>query len=131
MIGKNNPFNIRSASGNHWIGQCGCTRGFADFESIEFGIRAACILIMVSYRKKNVVTIQEIIERFAPSVENNTEKYVQFVCNILSCFPFDIPKKFDFVTLLHAMSVYEGNPLPVYRIENVIEKFNIKPYKCK
>ena len=131
MIGKNNPFNLRYSSGNRWIGQIGCTRGFADFSTLEYGIRAACILIMVSYRKKNVVTIQEIIERFAPSMENDTEAYVRFVCNKLGCFPFDIPRKIDFPRLLKAMSQFEGCEVPCSSIVSVIESFNIKPYKCQ
>lgn len=131
MIGKNNPFNIRYSLGNKWIGQNGCTRGFADFSLLEYGIRAACILIMVSYRKKNAVTIAEIIERFAPSLENNTQKYISFVCGVLGCFPFDIPKRADFPKLLNAMSIFEGNPVSVKEITRVIDVFNIKPYKCK
>ena len=131
MIGNNNPFNIRYSVGNKWIGQNGCTRGFADFSSLDYGIRAACILIMVSYRKKDVVTIQEIIERFAPSVENNTQKYVDFVCSIIGCFPFSIPRIDEYPKLLNAMSIFEGNKVPIEDIVNVINEFNIKPYKCK
>lgn len=131
MIGKNNPFNIRYSVGNKWIGQNGCTRGFVDFSSLDYGIRAACILIMVSYRKKDVVTIQEIIDRFAPSVENNTQKYVDFVCSTIGCFPFDIPQRSDYTRLLAAMSIFEGNSVSMQKIDEVINKFNIKLYKCK
>lgn len=131
MVGKNNPFNIRYSLGNKWLGQIGCTRGFADFSSLDYGVRAACILLMVSYRRKNVVTIQEIIDRYAPSVENNTYEYVRFVCSSLGCFPFDIPRKSDWPRLLSAMSIFEGNFVSVQKISEVISNFNIKPFKCK
>lgn len=131
MIGKNNPFNIRVSVGNNWLGQVGSTRGFVDFSSMDYGIRAACVLIMQSYRKKNVLTISEIIHRFAPPVENNTQKYIDFVCSRLGCFPFDLPDRNDFPCLLSAMSKYEGNPVLAADVRSVIFQFDIKPYKCK
>ena len=133
MIGKNNPFNIRFVKGNHWLGSSmqPQTRGFCNFDSLDFGIRAACILIMRSYRKQDVLTISEIIHRFAPSSENDTDKYIQFVCNGLSCFPFDIPKRSDFPMLLSSMSIFEGNKISPSEISEVIDKFKIVPYICK
>lgn len=131
MIGQNNPFNIRYAHINHWIGQIGNTRGFCDFVHVNYGIRAACILVMRSYRKQNICTISEIITKFAPPCENKTTKYVEYVCRVMSAFPFDVPRRDEFPALLCAMSVYEGNPVSVDEIKIVINEFNIKPYKCK
>lgn len=131
MIGRCNPFNIRYNSRNNWLGQTGQTRGFADFSSMEYGIRVAAVLVMRSYRKKGILSICEIINRFAPSSENATAKYVAFVCFQLSCFPFDIPTRADYPRLLLAMSKFEGNPLLLSDIESCIEKFNIVPFKCK
>lgn len=131
MVGINNPFNIRHNGQNHWLGLNGSTCGFCNFDSLDYGIRAACILIMKSYRKKNILTISEIIHRFAPPSENNTDKYVDFVCSKLGCFPFDIPVRSAFPHLLHAISVYEGNPISAVHVYDVIKKFNIIPNKCK
>ena len=90
MVGKNNPFNIRYNPRNMWLGleKDQVYHGFCNFVDIKYGIRAACYLLMVSYRKKGIVTISEIVSRFAPSSENDTEKYIQYVCNCLGCFPF-------------------------------------------
>ena len=131
MIGRCNPFNIRQSAGNNWLGSVGSTRGFVDFVNMDFGIRAAAILIMRTYRKKNVLTVSEIINRFAPSSENDTRRYVDFVCSRMSCFPFDIPGKSDYPSLLSAMSVFEGNPVSYVDICFVLAKFNIVPYKNK
>lgn len=133
MIGKNNPFNIRHNAGNHWLGQSVNleSHGFCNFDSLDFGIRAACMLIMRSYRKKGVLSVDEIIHRFAPPSENRTDKYVQYVCNFMGVMPFSIPKPSEFVSLLLAMSRYEGNPLFPYQILSVIHKFGIKPYQIR
>lgn len=131
MIGRNNPFNLRYSKNNHWLGLTGQTRGFCDFVNMDFGIRAVAIMIMRTYRMKNVLTISEIIHRFAPPTENNTNKYVDFVCSQLSCFPFDIPSCAEYPSLLSAMSVFEGNPVSIDTINFAIAKFNIVPYKKK
>lgn len=130
MIGLNNPFNIR-VSTSRWIGSDGSTRGFVNFRSIDYGVRAAAILIMRTYRMKNVCTIAEIVNCFAPPSENNTQKYIDFVCRQMSCFPFDVPRRDEFPSLLCAMSLYEGNPVSCDDIKQVLLDFNIKPYKCK
>lgn len=133
MIGKNNPFNIRFSRNNMWIGQVGQTNGFVNFSDEEYGIRAAALLIMRSYRSKGVLTISEIIHRYAPVSENDTSKYIAFLCSHLGCFPFDIPKDYaEYLDLLHWICVYEiGEYLavPVSAIDTVCKKYNIKPIK--
>lgn len=128
MIGRNNPFNLRYSKNNHWLGLTGQTRGFCDFENIDFGIRAAALLVMRSYRMKNVLTISEIIHRFAPPSENNTARYIDYVCCRLSCFPFDIPTFDEYPILLSAMSSFEGNFVGIAEINYVIDEFHIVPY---
>lgn len=135
MIGKNNPFNIRFSRNNLWIGQIGKTNGFVDFSDIEYGIRAAALLIMRSYRSKGILTISEIINRYAPKSENNTSVYIEFVCSHLGVFPFDIPSDFNqYVDLLHWMSVMEvgrENAVSVLEIKAVCYKYKIKPIKLR
>lgn len=105
---KNNPLNIRYSPLNKWIGLCGHRNGFCEFETLDYGVRAACILLMRSYRKKGVKTYSEIINRFAPSSENPTSKYLDFVLNFVHAFPFDIPdSSIDFAYLISAMFQFE------------------------
>ena len=79
MIGNNNPLNIRYSVKNRWIGQTGETRGFCNFSSTVYCVRACAYLLMRSYRKRGKRTYAELIETFAPPVENPTHDYVTFV----------------------------------------------------
>lgn len=135
MIGKNNLFNIRFSRNNMWIGQVSQTNGFVNFSDVEYGIRAAALLIMRSYRSKDVLTISEIVNRYAPASENNTSKYIDFLCARLGCFPFDIPKDYDeYVRLLYWICVYEvgeDSAVSIQAIDTVCKKYNIKPIKLE
>ena len=132
MVGRNNPFNIRFSRNNQWIGQAGHTNGFVDFSEKIYGVRAAALLVLRSYRSKGILTISEIINRFAPSSENNTAKYVEYVCTQLGVFPFDIPKnKDEYYKLLAAMSRFEGNPVSYAVIEFVCKYFHINPINSR
>ena len=99
MIGKNNPLNIRYVKANNWRGQTGHTRGFCDFGSVDSCIRAFAILVLRSYKRLGVVTISQIIKRYAPPSENDTFRYINFVCDHLGCFPFDVIKDVDMMSL--------------------------------
>lgn len=76
----NNPLNIRYEINNHWLGQTGQLSGFVRFKDQVWGVRAACVLLK-NYRKKGVVTVEDIITRWAPPSENDTENYIRFVCS--------------------------------------------------
>ena len=134
MIGKNNPLNIRYSRLNKWKGQTGQTRGFCDFESVDYCIRACAILLMRSYRKRGIFTYGEIIRVYAPSCENDTGAYLEYVCEKLGVTPFDTPTSIeDFSKLIYWMGVYESgddftsiNFNHILYIELVIENFEIK-----
>lgn len=75
---NNNPFNIRK--GQQWQGEIvGKDVAFESFKSIEYGIRAGMKVIETYYSKHGLNTITEIINRFAPSSENNTTQYIAVV----------------------------------------------------
>lgn len=124
MIGKNNPLNIRYLKANNWKGQIGQTRGFCDFSSLEFGVRAAIYLLFVSYRRKGARTIGELISLFAPSSENDTESYIKYVSDHCFTLPFCVPKyKSEVVDIIFYMAKFEGNPISVDVIETVYESY--------
>lgn len=126
MIGENNPFNIRYNSRNQWLGQSKPIRGFCSFKSLDYGVRAALMLVMRSYRKKDLLTVSEIVSRYAPTTENDTQAYIDYVCHRMGVLPFDIlSTKSDYCELLSAMSEFEGNPVASYVINNVINRFKI------
>lgn len=104
----NNPLNIRYLSKNNWKGQTGQQSGFCVFDSPENGIRAAMVNLK-SYRKQGVLTIADIISRWAPPSENNTESYIDFVCNKLGANRTDevAQNATEFIALLQAMCIME------------------------
>ena len=77
---NNNPLNIRFNENNQWRGQTGQNRGFCVFSSEAYGIRAG-YKILTNYIKWGVNTIRDIIHRWAPTSENDTEAYIRFVCD--------------------------------------------------
>lgn len=129
-IRNNNPLNIRV--GNNWKGERPekKDKSFEEFTSMEYGVRAGFIIIrkyMSGYngltRKFNTVDL--IIRRWAPSVENNTEAYINQVCK-LSGIPRHQKMTFSqrslMVALVDAMVRVEcGQPIDTRIIESAYD----------
>jgi len=80
---NNNPGNIRNTSID-WKGETvGDDKGFETFKAVEYGIRAIFRLLK-TYRSKGFDSIREIIYRFAPPSENQTDQYVLSVMHYMS-----------------------------------------------
>lgn len=75
----NNPLNIRYHDANDWEGQVGSDSGFAQFDTPENGVRAADILIQNYGKKYGARSIRDVVSRFAPPNENDTDHYIDFV----------------------------------------------------
>ena len=78
MLAKNNIFNIRQ--GAKWQGMTGTKKGFVEYKNQEYAIRAWLILMRTYRRRYGCKTIRQIVTRFAPPNENNTEQYIVFCC---------------------------------------------------
>lgn len=104
----NNPLNIRYSTANNWKGQTGEQSGFCVFDTPENGLRAAMVNLK-SYRKKGVITIGDIISRWAPPTENNTQNYIDFVCKKLgAAASYEVEQTAsEYIALLQAMCVME------------------------
>lgn len=83
-IRNNNPLNIRK--GNDWKGERPeqKDKAFEEFTSMEYGIRAGFIILRKYITGYNGLTqkfntIEKIISRWAPAVENNTTAYISQV----------------------------------------------------
>lgn len=85
-IRNNNPLNIRKVPGTTWRGSISPDastereRGFVRFSSIEWGLRAAFCILRTYARRHGLVSIRDIIRRWAPPAENQTEQYIRNVC---------------------------------------------------
>lgn len=83
-IRNNNPGKIRWGSNWNGLDESGKKKdkSFCVFIAPEWGIRALTKLILNYDRLYNVNTVKEIITRYAPSNENDTEAYIAHVCKV-------------------------------------------------
>lgn len=85
-IRNNNPLNIRKGKVK-WIGEVlhlegvPVERDFCQFESMEYGWRAAFILLRRYIKNYKCFTVRKIISRWAPENENYTETYIKYVAS--------------------------------------------------
>ena len=77
---NNNPTNIRQ-SGNVWWGMAPAQTDpdFVQFQQAEYGLRAACKILM-SYAGRGLNTVQSIIDEWAPPIENDSTAYIEDAC---------------------------------------------------
>lgn len=86
-IRNNNPLNIRI--GNTWLGevQQPTDPDFEQFVNMTAGVRAGFVLMrryINHYRRR---TIPQIISAWAPANENNTQRYIDYVCSSTGIAP--------------------------------------------
>lgn len=108
-IRNNNPLNIRK--GNDWNGETlvSFDSEFETFKHPVYGFRAAAKLIQNYYHKYGLTTVREIITRWAPPNENNTESYIEKVASAVGVHPnSDIDIDDALPELLQAMAHHEN-----------------------
>lgn len=120
-IRNNNPLNIRI--GNTWLGERSnpTDQSFEEFVTMEYGLRAAFIILRRYIRRYHKNTVASIISTWAPASENNTQRYIDIVCGrmgIQSDTPIDYDDEFTMCNLVAAMAFVEcGQPIDKKRIE--------------
>lgn len=111
---NNNPLNIRKTA-DKWNGLADPSDDgdFFIFTEVKWGIRAAA-RILDNYKKAGKKTIAQIINTWAPPVENSTDKYIDYVVSKTGMGRNYIPIKADgdYVTLLSAMISFENGLNP-------------------
>ena len=134
-IRNNNPLNIRLSS-DKWQGQINPSGNanvndndnnsslkgesdFCQFYTMEYGWRAAfVILCRTYYGKYGLKTIRDIVSRWAPAKENNTEAYIRHVSDYTGISPNKVlgsPQEHptQWILIGYAMAVVEnGKALP-------------------
>lgn len=120
-IRNNNPLNIRI--GNVWLGEVRnpTDPNFEQFVSMEYGLRAAFVLLRRYINHYQRKTITEIISAWAPSAENQTEKYIDHVLKLMK-LESDVMVKFEdqttMIKLVDAMAYHEcGQHVPLAKIQ--------------
>lgn len=112
---NNNPLNIRKSS-IWWQGEIDSDDpSFCTFRDIFWGCRAAIknLITHIQQDKRRLIrtTIEREVARWAPSSENNTSAYLNWVCDYIKLPPSTIIKATDkhlICMLLHAMARYEN-----------------------
>lgn len=89
-IRNNNPGNIRKSS-EAWQGLAATQTdsAFFQFRSMPYGVRAMVKILRNYSTKYGLNTVQDIINRWAPPVENNTNAYVLSVADDMGVQPTD------------------------------------------
>lgn len=100
-----NPGNIRHAKGVRWQGMAVSQSDseFVQFTAPRWGVRAIA-RVLITYQDKRpaadgsrIDSVREIIERWAPPSENNTNAYVLSVARVLGFDPdFEGVDVYDF-----------------------------------
>lgn len=83
---NNNPLNLR-ISASPWQGKItpNTDGQFEQFKTLELGIRAAMVNLRTLIRRDHIERVCDIIHKWAPPTDhNNTEKYIERVCEIAS-----------------------------------------------
>lgn len=124
-IRNNNPLNIRI--GNTWLGERPepTDPQFEEFISLEYGLRAAFVILRRYFRRYRRNTIATIVETWAPASENNTQRYIDTVSRLISLSPLapiDFDDKVTMCRLVDAMAVVEvGQHLDMKRVEKAYD----------
>ena len=89
-IRNNNPGNIKL--GTAWDGLSDEQNDdvFCQFKEPVWGIRALMRILLVYRFNYKIRTIEDIIGRFAPPSENDTEAYINYVCRVSDRLPDEI-----------------------------------------
>lgn len=104
-----NPFNIKYNKKNKWIGQIGQYRGFVQFVSQGYGIRAGVKLLYRYVFILHLLDIRNILTKFCPpTIDGNSftfDDYVQYVTKKVGLH--DIRTCKGFLLLCQSIAFYE------------------------
>ena len=96
-----NPGNIRHVKGTRWQGMSANQNdtAFVQFTGPQWGIRAIARTLITYQDKHDLRTIRQIIGRWAPPNENNTESYIRQVATRLGVSPDARIDVYDYHTM--------------------------------
>lgn len=123
---NNNAGNIR-ISKTRYLGEVvpSSDRAFKQFKTMAWGYRAVFVLLD-SYFRKGLVTLRQMITRYAPPNENDTESYIRHVAQnavVDPDAPLDVNDRNVMVLVVAAISKVE-NGIPA-DIDDVIEGWEL------
>lgn len=120
---NNNPLNIVK-SGAKWQGlaEVQSDSRFCTFVAPEWGVRAGVKILWTYQKKYRLQTLRQILNRYAPPIENNTFNYINTVARRAKIRPdveLDLERRDVVCRLVEAMWYVEngvaGDPLAISR----------------
>lgn len=135
-----NPLNIRKAENIHWLGAPAQQpdRQFVTFKSMGYGYRAAWKLLgnykLRLLKEGKPYTVRNILNRWAPPTENDTEAYIRFVCRHAKLDPDSIvphpvlekPQDSILMRIIEAMTAMEcGIPMEQVDRNAIVEGWKL------
>lgn len=112
---NNNPGNIRHGSNWQGLAPEQPDSAFCSFVDPKFGIRALA-KVLLNYQQMGYDTVKDIINRWAPSNENNTAAYISAVAGRIGCDPnthLDVRDYSQMFPLVDAI-IYHENGRNIY-----------------
>lgn len=86
-IRNNNPGNLEQGESWQGLAENQTDSRFCVFKSMEYGIRALIKTLITYTTKRGCKSIYDIIHRWAPTNENNTQAYINSVCKRVGVEP--------------------------------------------
>lgn len=127
---NNNPLNIRR-NGTRWRGlrQAQSDSAFFQFQEMAYGYRAAIKILRTYQRRYKLYSLREMIGRWAPPFENDTESYIRVVSSrakVRSNVSIDLNNKELVIRIVEAMAYVEngspGNTIEISKGFDLSEK---------
>ncbi len=128
-IRNNNPLNIRHAA-DRWQGasEKQTDKNFVQFNTMAYGYRAAWRILQTYYERfvhqSRAFTVRNIISRWAPPCENDTEAYIRTVLQLTGIggkenllLPSNVDSYNRLAKLISAMTCVECG-IPMQRVDN-------------
>lgn len=120
---NNNPGNLRKSNAT-WEGMSNeqTDSAFVQFTTPDYGIRALGKLLQ-NYYKAGYDTVRKIINRYAPSSENDTSSYVSHVSSLIGADPDQHIDLTDITTLQALVSaiITHENGRDIYADNGVLD----------
>lgn len=117
-IRNNNPGNLRRTK-DPWQGLAAQQNDgeFFQFESAVYGLRAVARTLITYQDRHGLKTVRQLIERWAPPVENQTKAYVDFVAKAVGVAP-------DAGVDVHHYEVLRPLVVAIVRFENGMQPYS-------
>ncbi len=111
-----NPGNLEAGEYRVWDGEVwpSSDSRFCEFESMAYGCRALLRTLRTYHGVHGLSTVREIIERWAPSSENDTCSYIRHVASAVGrgedeVLPFDVDPSY-YLAIARAIARHECGP---------------------